>query len=627
MAVIGIDLGTTYSAAARFTDGRPEIIYLEGKATLPSVVGLQKNGKIAVGWTAKRNQAKDPANTVVEAKRLMGSDKKIKLGQKEFSPPDISSMVLRRIKELAEAELNETITGVVITCPAYFNELQRDATKTAGELAGLKVLKIINEPTAAAYAYGVMQGTDNNESIYVVYDLGGGTFDVTVVRMLAGELQVLGTGGDPNLGGGDFDDRIVGWMEQKLKDAYPDYVASLNDEKKAAMKIKLKSYAEEGKIALCSMQSENPSFAFQIGLLDKFQDKPINFNATLTMTDFNQLIDQLMENSLHWIDEALKVPKSEKFNYTEEHLTAILLVGGSTRVPLVRDKLAKRFPKTPIWGQERGINPDEIVALGASISAAAEDPDNDDVTALPGTMLDVTGHTLSVSTWDSQKQKNYLSPIILKDTTIPVTESHKFHGMGNFQRQCLIKVYQGEGIEIDETKVTMITEFEIELQPIQAETPIEISLSIDGNGLLIAEATDLLTGSKARCEVNYKDSTKMSPEEVERRHKALEAQMSEILARAINPLEQLDPATATSLPSVSIPPTPTPPPSDPMAVMNPILRGLYQKAMASFAQVPEDKQSALITLIGEVDQAALANDQARLTRCTVQLSQMLQGIA
>jgi molecular chaperone DnaK len=223
MAVIGIDLGTTYSAAARCVNGVPEIINLEGRSTMPSVVGLQKNGKIAIGLTAKRNQARFPTNTIIEVKRKMGGTEDIHLGDRTFKAPEISAMILDQIKKLAESDLGEPVTGAVISCPAYFMDPARAATKQAAEIAGLKVLSIINEPTAAAYAYGVREGSDEKEKLFVIYDLGGGTFDVTVIKMISGQLEVIGTGGDPQLGGGNFDDKIVDWIIAGVQAKYPEY--------------------------------------------------------------------------------------------------------------------------------------------------------------------------------------------------------------------------------------------------------------------------------------------------------------------------------------------------------------------------------------------------------------------
>lgn len=539
MAVIGIDLGTTYSAAARCINGRPEIINLDGESILPSVISLQAGGKIAVGKVAKRNQAKDPQNTLVEVKRLMGKTIKggdretekpvtAKLGEKVFSPQELSAMILKKIKELAEADLGEEVTGAVISCPAYFKDPARDATREAGVLAGLNVLRIVNEPTAAAYAYGVRQTDDTSEKLYVVYDLGGGTFDVTVLKMIGGSIEVIGTGGDPELGGGNFDDRIVNWMLEHLERTHPKYIAALNDERRKAVRLRLKSFAEEGKKRLCDSKVD---YQFTIAQVDDFDGKPVGFNENLSMETFERLINDLMVNSFASVQEALTVPKQK--NYTEAHITAILLVGGSTRVPLVRRMVEERFPGTPVWGQERGINPDEIVALGASLIAAENDPESDAIPQTAG-VVDVTGHTLSVTAMNAQTRKLELVPIIHKDTQIPFNAAHRFSSMGNFQKQCRVEVYQGEGKDLD--KDLMIGEFVIEIDPIKSETPLRIGLDLDANGLLLAHATNEVTGTQVKCGINYSGSAKLEPAELERRKKALEAQMNAAIPLAANPL-------------------------------------------------------------------------------------------
>jgi molecular chaperone DnaK len=579
----------------------------------------------------------------------------VKLGEKSFSPQELSAMILSRIKELAEAELGQPVTGAVITCPAYFKDPQRQATQEAAELAGLKVLRIFNEPTAAAYAYGLRHGNDAQEKLFVVYDLGGGTFDVTVIRMVAGSLEVIGTGGDPNLGGSDFDDRVVDWILENIAAANSEYAATLTDEKRSALRMRLKSFAEEGKKSLCDSKDQEPLYTFEIPQADVFKNRPIAFNASLSKAKFEELIQDLLDNSLKWIDEALKVPK-EKYNYTEEHLTAVLLVGGSTRVPMVRKMLEKRFPKTAIWGRDHGINPDEIVALGASIVAAEEDPEGD---VVAGTVLvDVTGHTLNVAVFDDELQRQVLAPIIPKETPIPCSFSHEFISQGRGQRQCRVQVYQGEGREIIPGQVTMIGEFVIEIAPIEAPTPLSIGLDLDANGILLAHATDRLSGQRADCKLNYSDSTRIPKEEMERKKAELARNLSAVLGQARNPLDgaTLTPQSAwapTTQPAANgaaapfsagvaqaasgfappleggapPPPVPPAPPADAAAMMNPIMRALYTKAINSFGRVPPDRQNALMQLVMEIEGVAGTGDQAKLMSYFPQLSQLLDGVA
>ncbi|MCA9055534.1 MAG: Hsp70 family protein, partial [Planctomycetaceae bacterium] len=497
--------------------------------------GLQANGKIAVGWTAKRNQPKFPLNTAVESKRKMArvgdreEPAKIQLGNNSYTPQEIGAFILRRIKELAEMELCEEVTAAVITCPAYFKDPARAATKQAGEIAGLNVLKIINEPTAAAYAYGVRQQQDDQECLYVVYDLGGGTFDVTVIRMSAGAIEVIGTGGDPELGGGNFDDFIVDWILAKLSLSSPAFVASLSDDRRRELKMRLKDYAEKAKIALCNSPSRDP-YVFQNPQIGSFEGRPVPFHETITMDDFESMIREKLVDSLKCVDEAMKVPK-EKMNYSEKHLTAVLLVGGSTRVPLVRKLLAGRFPETPIWGQERGINPDEIVALGASIVAAETDPLGE-VTS-PKVLLDVTGHTLSVAVHDVEKDRLVLLPIIPKESAIPCQGSHMFRIKGEGKMMCCIQVYQGEGEEIT-PRVLKIGEFNIEINPIEASTPLEIGLYLDDNGILIAHAVDKLTGHRVNCKLNYSGSANKRIEELEKKRRQSERDLQGAVIGQVN---------------------------------------------------------------------------------------------
>ncbi|MGD2088740.1 MAG: Hsp70 family protein [Candidatus Aminicenantes bacterium] len=631
MGVIGIDLGTTYCAASHFLDGESEVIYLEGQPTMPSVVSVVRSGQVVVGWTAKRNQSKCPQDTVVEVKRKMGDKVKIPLGQKELSPQEISAMILKKIKEEAEKIVGE-ITGAVITCPAYFKEPKRKATEEAGQIAGINVLRVVNEPTAAAYAYGVAQKDEGKKNLYLVYDLGGGTFDVTVISMIGGSLKVIGTGGDPNLGGGDFDDCIVDWMMEYIE-KIPGYADTLTEEKRNALKIRLKSYAEEGKEKLCGPPARE-EYQFQIPSIGKFESRKIPFNETLTMEKFNDLISDLVEKSLECIKTAMSVPE-KKHHYTEKDITEILLVGGSTRVPLVQDKLKKRFPNTPIRGVESGINPDEIVAIGAGIMAAENDPDSDEVPE--NILIDVTGHTLSVEVYNEEQNKLELSQIIEKETPIPTSATHQFSSLGDFTTAARIKVYQGEGKEIDPEKVTMIGEFEIPLDSVRERIPLAIGLDLDENGILIAHATNLLNGQSVKCELNYDDSAKMSPEELEKRKKNLEIQIQKGVGATANPLDEKLPAVQpgiAGLPQAGTTFRPSFQAQQPAAntvvdartMMNPIIRDLYDRAINNFTKIPVDRQEQVMNLVTEIENVAKTGNQAQLLSFIKPLSQLLEGV-
>ena len=631
MAVIGIDLGTTYSAASIFRNNATEIIFLDGNPTLPSVVSVRKNGDIVVGHTAKRNQAKNPQDTIVEIKRKMGQSVQVRLGQKEFSPQEISAMILREIKEQAEAELGEEITGVVISCPAYFKDDARHAVKEAGELAGLQVLRVINEPTAAAYAYGRTIASEEGEKIYLVYDMGGGTFDVTVIRVTKGDLKVLGTGGDPFLGGGNFDDAIVKWIWDQLRqipgygETLPDYdpikKPVFDDPRLDALRLRLKADAEIAKIKLCGPPPVD-QYKFQIAQVEMFEGKPVTFTGELTMETFESLIFDLVKNSFDCIDTAMQVPK-EKYNYDEGDISAILLVGGSTRVPLVHRMILERFPEVEVRGLESGINPDEIVARGAGIVAADIDPDSDEI-PVSGGIVDVTGHTLSVAAMNEQ-QNEVLIPIIPKDTIIPTRAKHTFASQGNFQRQCKIRVFQGEASTPDEEDAKMIGEFLITIDPIQDPIPIDIGLDLNADGLLVAHATNRLNGHKEQCEINYEDSSQLPTEEIEKRKAMLEAYQKSGVGTTPNPLEQNE----KPQPSVAAAVSPQPSQNafvDPAQLMNPIMRSLYQKAINNFGKIAADKRTQVMMMVSEIEMAAKSGDQNKLMSYFDPLSQLLDGI-
>ncbi len=639
MAVIGIDLGTTYSAAARFIDGETEIIYLEGRPTLPSVVGVDRRGRIVIGWRGKRNQVDRPQDTIVETKRKMGQKGiKVTLGGKQYTPQEISAMILSRIKELAKEDLGEDITGVVISCPAYFKDEPRHATKEAGELAGLNVLRIVNEPTAAAYAYGLQLEDTDQKRLAMVYDLGGGTFDVTILEMLGGSVEVIGTGGDPLLGGGNFDDRIVEWMLEQIQATNPAFINSLDEAQMQALKTRLKSHAEEGKKILCGPPPRE-AYEFQIAKVAVYQGRPVSFQGTLTMKAFERRIEDLMQNSLKHLDEAMKVPK-EKHYYTETDITDILLVGGSTRVPYVRRLLEERYPGVPLRGVAEGVNPDEIVARGASIVAAQADPDTEEV--LLTQLVDVTGHTLSVAAMDLRLGREILDPLIPKETQIPTSAKHNFVSAGNYTPMSKVRIYQGEGMELH-GDVTMIGEFIIEIERRAEPTPLEIGLSLDENGLLVAHATDLTTQRQVKCQINYDDSTQIPQEELERRRRELAEAMKQRQQTSENVLDGVPRAPPIPAPQ-PVPPMPGPrpvspgpqqsppgrqpraPAGDPLAAMNPIVHNLVQRATQGFARIPADRQQMVMQLVGQITRAAQAGDAMQVMQLGLQLQQLLSGV-
>ena len=535
MAVIGIDLGTTYCSAGILVDGKPRIIRLEGEPTMPSVVRLQKSGKIFVGKSAKAGRADDPQNTLIEVKRKLGQgddqgrDLTFQLGDKAFKPQEISAMLLRQIKDSAEAELGEPITGVVLSCPACFDDLQRFTLKEAGQIAGLNVLRIINEPTAAAYAYGVAEDDSEKEKLLIVYDLGGGTLDVTVIRAVGGQLEVLGTGGDAHLGGGDFDDRIVDWMLERLSEKYPSYTSALTNEQANALRVKLKLHAEAGKIKLCESQDADARVRFQIPVLDRSDSETIAFDETLTMPQFEGLIDDLLQRSLELIDVAMEAP-ANKLHLTEKDVTAVLPVGGGTHIPAVRRLLEKRFGVQRVRGSECGIDPLEAVALGAAVVAADFDPETDEVAKR--VLVDVTGRTLGIVVRDARTGREELCSVIRKDTPLPCSGWYEFTVPVHRQEPFQIPVYMGEGM--DSRQVNLIGECEITLPPSKEAIRLQVEFDLDGNGVLVVRVTECITGGRVQYEFQFPKVLPLSPEDLQRRLKALEGMLNDPLDRAID---------------------------------------------------------------------------------------------
>lgn len=646
MAVIGIDLGTTYCAVAQaLGENQTEILLIDGNPTMPSVVGIKPNGKIAVGLAAKNNQGRNPQDTVLEVKRRMGKQEAVALGQKEFPPPEISAMMLSKIMEAAEEEMTEPVTGVVISCPAYFKDPQRQAIKQAAEIAKINLLNIINEPTAAAYAYGVSIDPGEDENLFLVYDLGGGTFDVTVIKMAGNSLEVIGTGGDPELGGSNFDDQIVNWILELLRQV-PGYGGTITEERERALRVRLKAEAEKAKIGLCGPPPQE-AFQFQLTKVDSYDNKPVVFNETLTMAKFEELIGSLLDNSMQWIDKAFEVPK-KKHNYTEDDITAVLLVGGSTRVPRIRKMLQEKFPNIDLKGVEAGINPDEVVARGAAIYAAQVDPES--LEMVRTMLVDVTGHTLSVAAMDSQVGRELLQPLIPKETAIPTRASHQFGSAGNFQPRCNIRVYQGESEDPKSSEVTMIGEFLIDIEQRQESIPLMVGLELDKNAILTASCTDMHKGQHVSCTINYNDSAQISPEELKAKQAQFEAQMSAVVGATHNPLDGAaqpqapaggfaqQPMPPAGMPPAGMPPAGVPPagmppagpaaspPMDATAMMNPIMRAAYNKAINSFGSVPADRHADLATLVAQIEQVALSGDTAKLMTLYGPLNQLLEGV-
>ena len=411
--IIGIDLGTTNSCVAVFEGGSTTVIANpEGERTTPSVVAF-KNGEMTVGAKAKRGALTNP-DTISSVKRLMGTDKKVKANGKEYTPEEVSAMILSDLKKTAESYLGETITRAVITVPAYFNDAQRQATKNAGKIAGLEVERIINEPTAAALAYG-LDKQDKTEQI-LVYDLGGGTFDVSILEIGDGVFEVKSTSGNNNLGGDDFDNRLMDYIVEQIK---KENDIDLKSDKMAMQRIK--ETAEKAKKDLSGMTSTQISLPF----IAQKDGAPVNFEMDITRAKFEELIDDLLESTLEPVRKALK-----DANLTANDIDKILLVGGSTRIPKVMELVKRELGKEP----SKGVNPDEVVAMGAAIQGGVLAGDVNDIV-----LLDVTPLSLGIETLGG-----ICTVLIPRNTTIPTSKSQVFSTAADNQPAVDIHILQGE---------------------------------------------------------------------------------------------------------------------------------------------------------------------------------------
>ena len=482
--IIGIDLGTTNSCVAVFEGGEPVVIpNPEGARTTPSVVAFTKNGERLVGQVAKRQAITNPDHTVSSIKREMGSNYKVNIDGKGYTPQEISAMVLRKMKADAEAYLGQTVDKAVITVPAYFTDAQRQATKDAGKIAGLEVMRIINEPTAAALAYGVDKDKDGK---IMVFDLGGGTFDVSLLEISDGVFEVLATAGNNHLGGDDFDDRIINWMADSFKS---EHGIDVRGDKMVMQR--LKEAAEKAKIELSGMTSTNINLPF----LTATASGPVHFETTLTRAKFNELtadlVDATMEPTRRVLSDAgLKPTDVDK----------VLLVGGSTRIPAVQEAVKKFMGKDPF----KGINPDECVAIGASLQAGVM---GGEVKGL--LLLDVTPLSLGIETMGGINTK-----IIERNTTIPVKKSQIFSTAVDNQPSVEVHVLQGEREFAKDNKTLGV--FHLDgIMPARRGVPqIEVTFDIDANGIVHVSAKDL--GTQKEQSISITSSTNMSKDDIEK---------------------------------------------------------------------------------------------------------------
>ena len=488
--IIGIDLGTTNSCVAVMEGGEPVVIAnSEGARTTPSVVGFTKTGDRLVGQVAKRQAITNPENTVSSIKRQMGTDHKVTLNGKEYTPQQVSAMILQKLKADAEAYLGETVTEAVITVPAYFNDSQRQATKDAGTIAGLNVRRIINEPTAAALAYGVDKEDDQK---IMVYDLGGGTFDVSIIEMGDGVTEVLATNGDTHLGGDDFDQRIIDWMADAFQN---ENGIDLRKDKMAAQR--LKEAAEKAKIELSSAMSSQINLPF----ITADATGPKHLDMTLTRAKFNELTADLVDRTMGPVRKAL-----QDAGLRPSDLKKVLMVGGSTRIPAVYDAVKKELNCEPF----KGINPDECVAVGAAIQGGVL---QGDVKGL--LLLDVTPLSLGIETLGGVCTK-----IIDRNTTIPTHKSQVFSTAADNQPSVEINVLQGEREFARDNKSLGV--FHLDgIAPAPRGVPqIEVTFDIDANGIVKVSAKDLGTGKEQNITITA--STNMSKEDIDKAVKEAE---------------------------------------------------------------------------------------------------------
>ena len=565
--IIGIDLGTTNSCVAVMEGGEPVVIpNAEGARTTPSVVGFTKTGERLVGQVAKRQAITNPENTISSIKRKMGTAEKVHAGGKDYTPEEISAMILAKLKADAEAYLGEPVTEAVITVPAYFNDSQRQATKNAGTIAGLNVKRIINEPTAASLAYGIDKESDQK---IMVYDLGGGTFDVSIIEMGDGVTEVLATNGDTHLGGDDFDQRIIDWMAE-------DFQKENNiDLRKDPMAMqRLKEAAEKAKIELSSATSTEINLPYIMPV----DGIPQHLVMTLTRAKFEQLADKLIRDTIEPCKKALA-----DAGLTTSDINEVILVGGSTRIPAIQKVVEDFFGKTP----SKGVNPDEVVAVGAAIQGGVLTGEVKDVL-----LLDVTPLSLGIETMGG-----VFTRLIDSNTTIPTRKSEVFSTASDNQPSVEIHILQGERQMARDNKT--IGRFHLDGIPAapRGVPQIEVTFDIDANGILNVSAKDKGTGKEQK--IRIEASSGLTEQEIQRMRD--EAKANE--AKDKEERERVDKVNA----------------ADSMIFST-------EKQLKEYGdKLPSDKKSAIESALGKLKEAHKAQNLADIDKYTTELNNAWQA--